>query len=144
MAYVIVEEAPSEVFHYTKRGNLDSILRDRTIRRFSDTECWFCLSLKDTLACMQQTVMDEGKPFYRNDGSIGFYPKFHAGDYVILRLTPDNATGEWVHWMQEMPSWSTPDMLRAAREFSLLKFGYRGDLRFAPAPVVIKVSGLLR
>ena len=62
MAYVIVEEAPSEVFHYTKRGNLDSILRDRTIRRFSDTECWFCLSLKDTLACMQQTVMDEGKP----------------------------------------------------------------------------------
>lgn len=30
---------PSEVYHLTKKKNLDSILADQTIRRFGDTEC---------------------------------------------------------------------------------------------------------
>ena len=38
---------PSTVYHLTQKGNLDSILDDGRIRRFSDTECWFCESLED-------------------------------------------------------------------------------------------------
>ena len=33
---------PSEVYHLTKKANLESILDDGAIRRFDDTECWFC------------------------------------------------------------------------------------------------------
>ena len=36
---------PSEVYHLTKKANLESILDDGAIRRFDDTECWFCESL---------------------------------------------------------------------------------------------------
>ena len=44
MAYEKVPR-PSTVYHLTQKGNLDSILDDGRIRRFSDTECWFCESL---------------------------------------------------------------------------------------------------
>ena len=63
MAYQKVPR-PSTVYHLTQKGNLDSILDDGVIRRFNDTECWFCESLDKMKAYMEQTVMCEGKPYY--------------------------------------------------------------------------------
>ncbi len=62
MAY-IKERAPSKVYHLTKKENLDSILEAGRIRRFSDSECWFCTDLQKMKAYMEQTVMCEGKPY---------------------------------------------------------------------------------
>ena len=101
MGYIRLDEQPGEVYHYTHRKNLDSILRDGRIRRMGDRECWFCASLEDTLTLMRATVMMEGKPYYKVGGSIGRYPKFVPEDYVILRLNPRFQKGEWVQWMQE-------------------------------------------
>ena len=56
MAYV-KEHPPSEVYHLTKKENLNSILEDGMIRRFSDTECWFCVDLQKMKAYMEQTVI---------------------------------------------------------------------------------------
>lgn len=64
MGYIRLDEQPGEVYHYTHRKNLDSILRDGRIRRMGDRECWFCASLEDTLTLMRATVMMEGKPYY--------------------------------------------------------------------------------
>jgi len=50
---------PSEVYHLTKKANLESILDDGAIRRFDDTECWFCESLAKMKAYMEQTVLCE-------------------------------------------------------------------------------------
>ena len=36
---------PSTVYHLTKKDNLNRILDDGQIRRFRDTECWFCETL---------------------------------------------------------------------------------------------------
>ena len=47
MAYEKVPR-PSTVYHLTKKEHLDSILDDGVIRRFDDTECWFCESLDMT------------------------------------------------------------------------------------------------
>ena len=44
---------PSEVYHLTKKANLESILDDGAIRRFDDTECWFCESLAKMKAYME-------------------------------------------------------------------------------------------
>ena len=60
MAYQKVSR-PSTVYHLTQKGNLDSILDDGVIRRFNDTECWFCESLDKMRAYMAQTVLCEGK-----------------------------------------------------------------------------------
>lgn len=62
MAYV-KENAPSKVYHLTKKEKLNSILEDGRIRRFGDTECWFCTDPQKMKAYMEQTVMCEGKPY---------------------------------------------------------------------------------
>lgn len=143
MPYRRISEAPTEVYHYTRRENLDSILHDGRIRRFGDSETWFCKSLEDTLTLMRATVMIEGKPYYKVDGSLGFYPPFHPDEYIILKLKPRGQGGRWVHWMEEMPPGTPPILRQAAEMFSLLKMGFRGDLKFQPNPEIIEVSELL-
>lgn len=48
MAYVKAR-IPTEVYHLTKRENVESIRTDKRIRRFGDTECWFCRTPEDML-----------------------------------------------------------------------------------------------
>lgn len=144
MGYERVAERPSVVYHYTKRENLPSILKDGRIKRMGDTECWFCLSLEDTLSVMKDTVMAEGKPYYKVGGRLARYPKFIPGDYIILKLTPRWQNGEWVRWMQELPPGADPQLRKAADAFSMKKVGFRGDMKFYPAPEVLECSQLLQ
>lgn len=135
MAYVKVRP-PAEVYHLTKKEHLDSILDDGVIRRFDDTECWFCESLEKMKAYMAQTVLCEGKPYYAVGGQLCRYPKFVPEDYVLLKLEPHGGGNNWCRWEQEVPPGSPMALIRAAREFSALKIGYRGDLAFRNAEVI--------
>ena len=85
---------------------------------------------------MEQTVMCEGKPYYAVGGQLCRYPKFVPEDYVLLKLTPSHAKDNWYRWDQEIPPGSPKELARAAREFSLLKIGYRGDMAFRNAEVI--------
>ena len=143
MAYERIEKPESNLYHYTKKEWLDSILQDGRIRRFGDRECWFCTSLEDTLSLMEYTVMQEGKPYYDVNGGLRRYPAFIPEDYVVLRLTPRYQNGEWVRWNQEVPPESPDELLEAAREFSRLKVGFCSDLKFQENPEVIEVAQLL-
>lgn len=144
MGYEHVTERPSVVYHYTKRENLPSILKDGRIKRMGDTECWFCLSLEDMLSVMKETVMKEGKPYYKVGGQLARYPKFIPGDYIILKLTPRWQSGEWVRWMQEVPPGTPPQLREMAKAFSMKKVGFRGDMKFYPNPEVLECSQLLQ
>lgn len=135
MAYVKVS-APTELYHLTKAENLNSILEDGMIRRFEDTECWFCETLPKMKAYMAQTVLCEGKPYYAANGRLCRYPKFVPEDYVLLKLTPALKRDKWYRWDQEVPPGSPIELVRAAKEFSELKVGYRGDLAFRCAEVI--------
>lgn len=135
MAYVKVS-APTELYHLTKAENLNSILEDGMIRRFGDTECWFCESLDKMKAYMAQTILCEGKPYYAVDGKLCRYPKFVPEGYVLLKLTPALKRDNWYRWDQELPPGSPMTLVKAAREFSALKVGYRGDLAFRNAEVI--------
>ena len=141
MAYQKVPR-PSTVYHLTQKGNLDSILDDGMIRRFNDTECWFCESLDKMRAYMAQTVLCEGKPYYAVGGQLCRYPKFVPEDYVLLKLTPSHAKDNWYRWDQEIPPGSPRGLVQAAKEFSRLKIGYRGDMAFKE-PEVIDVPKFL-
>lgn len=135
MAYEKVPR-PSTVYHLTKKEHLNSILDDGVIRRFDDTECWFCESLDKMRAYMAQTVLSEGKPYYAVGGHLCRYPKFVPEEYVLLKLTPRGYEDNWYRWDQEIPPDSPKELVRAAREFSLLKIGYRGDMAFRNAEVI--------
>ena len=135
MAYVKVRP-PVKIYHLTGKDNLNSILDDGVIRRFNDTECWFCESLDKMRAYMEQTVMCEGKPYYAVGGQLCRYPKFVPEDYVLLKLTPSHAKDNWYRWDQEIPPGSPKELVQAAKEFSGLKIGYRGDLTFRNAEVI--------
>ena len=88
--------------------------------------------------------MQEGKGFYKVDGTIGHYPKFVPEDYVILELQPMYQAGGWVRWMQEVPPGAPEDLQLRAYAFSMLKVGFRGDLAFKGWPNVIEVAPLLQ
>lgn len=141
MAYQKVSR-PSTVYHLTKKEHLDSILDDGVIRRFDDTECWFCESLEKMKAYMAQTVLCEGKSYYAVGGHLCRYPKFVPEDYALLKLTPRGYEDNWYRWNQEVPPGSSKELVQAAKEFSLLKIGYRGDMAFKE-PEVINVPKFL-
>lgn len=144
MAYERISKPEGCLYHYTKRDRLDSILRDGRIRRMGDRECWFCTSLEDTLALMEHTVMQEGKPYYGLGGVLRHYPTFKPEDYVILKLEPRYQSGEWVRWNQELPQNAPPELIEEARVFSRLKVGYRGDFKFREHPEVMEAATLLQ
>lgn len=72
MGYVKVG-IPDTVYHLTKKNNVDSILKDGKIKRFNDSECWFCRSKPDMLRYMQMTVLCEGKLFVDVNGCLNRY-----------------------------------------------------------------------
>ena len=135
MAYEKVSR-PSTVYHLTQKGNLDSILDDGMIRRFNDTECWFCESLEKMKAYMAQTVLCEGKPYYAVGGQLCRYPKFVPEAHVLLKLRPCDQPDNWYRWDQEVPPGSSRELMQAAKEFSMLKIGYRSDMAFRNAEVI--------
>lgn len=135
MAYQKVPR-PSTVYHLTQKGNLDSILDDGRIRRFSDTECWFCESLDKMRAYMEQTVMCKGKPYRTADGQLCHYSNFNSEAYILLKLTPIRQENAWYRRTQEQPSSSSDEVMQAEREFFPLSIGYRGDMAFQNAEVI--------
>lgn len=142
MAYERIEAPKGSLYHYTQKDRLDAILQDGRIRRFGDRECWFCISLADTLRLMEMTVMKEGHPYVDTRGFLQRYPAFVPEDYIILKLEQRYQNGEWVRWNQEMPPGCPPEILAEAEEFSLLKKGFRGDLKFYQNLQGIEVSSL--
>lgn len=143
MAYERLAISPTELYHLTKREALDSILRDGRIKPADGLECWFCLSVPDMLRYMEYTVMQEGKSYVAADFTMKRYPQFVPEDYVILKLTPRFQNGQWVRWNQEFPPGAPPGLLERGAEFSRLKVGFRGALKFYANPEVIEVAQLL-
>lgn len=143
MAYERMDKPAGSVYHYTRRENVPAILKDGRIRRMGDIECWVCTSLEDTLALMRDTVMKEGRPYYKAGGILGHYPRFEPEDYVILKLEPRYQNGQWVRWNQEVPPGSPPELVEAAHVFSQRKLGYRGNLKFYSHPEIIEIALLL-
>ena len=127
---------PTEVYHLTKKENLDSILSDKRIRRFGDTECWFCRDIPDMLRYMEYTVLNEGAPYIGVGGRMMHYPKFEPREHVLLKLTPQKWEDKWYQWNQVVPQNASAKAKERAAEFSSLKVGYRGDLRFSEFEVI--------
>ena len=144
MAYERIDGPKGLLYHYTKRENIEPILQDGRIRKFKDRECWFCTSLEDTLRLMELTVMEEGKLYYDANGLPRRYPKFIPEEYVVLELSPRYQNGDWVIWNQEFPDGAPEDIRKLGEEFSHLKIGFRGDLRFYENPNIYEVAELFQ
>lgn len=144
MSYERITNIPETLYHYTKKDNIESILNDGKIKKFKDSECWFCTSIEDLLRYMELTVMNEGQPYYDTNGIRKSYPPFVAEDFVVLELTQRFQNGEWVKWNQEYPLNTPLEFQSLQKEFSDLKVGFRGDFKFKANPQVIEVAELLQ
>jgi len=143
MAYERINRPEGLLYHYTKKENAEQIIRDGKVKRFRDRETWFCSSLEDTLKLMEMTVMQEGKLYFDAVGLPKHYPPFVAEDYVILELSPKYQSGDWVMWNQEFPVGVSEEIRKLGEEFSHLKLGFRGDLKFYENPTIHEVAELL-
>jgi hypothetical protein len=85
---------------------------------------------------MEYTVLCEGKPYIATGGVLKHYPKFISEEHVLLKLTPAKWEDKWYHWNQELPPNASQAVKDQAEEFSRLKVGYRGDLRFSRMEVI--------
>ena len=94
---------------------------------------------------MAMTVMNEGQKYIAPDRTIKRYPKFEPESYVMLRIVPAKWEDKWYQWNQELPANASPEALQQAKEFSELKLGYRGDLRFSQVEVfeMTEVMGIV-
>lgn len=78
------------------------------------------------------------------DGLPKRYPKFCPDEYVIPELIPRYQNGEWVKWNQEIGRCCTAEQKVLVDEFSNLKIGYRGNLKFKSEPKMIEISEALQ
>ena len=72
------------------------------------------------------------------------YPKFVQEEYVVLELSPRYQNGDWVIWNQEFPDGAPEEIRKLGEEFSHLKIGFRGDLRFYENPNIYEVAELFQ
>lgn len=100
--------------------------------------------LGDALRLMELTVMEEGKLYYDANGLPRRYPKFVPEEYVVLELSPRYQNGDWVIWNQEFPGGAPEEIRKLGEEFSHLKIGFRGDLRFYENPNIYEVAELFQ
>lgn len=141
--YMPIPFSPKEVYHYTKKANVESILNDGVILRHNDTECWFSLSLYDMLIYMGYTVMVEGAPYITVGGGVKHFPKFKPEDFVVLKLEPlHKSMSKWVRWVDDIPNNKLPKEHREA--VNRARVGYRGNLRFKPNPEILEMVDLHR
>ena len=93
MGYERIQKPEGLLYHYTRKENLESILRDGRIRKFCDRETWFTKSLADTLRLMSLTVMQEGAAYYDARGRLQRYPAFVRRIMYVLELTRATRAG---------------------------------------------------
>lgn len=143
MAYETIRRPEGAVYHYTTKENQSGILKDGRLRRFGNQECWVCSSLEDTLRLMGLTVMQEGNSYCTRGGTLKQYPPFTPEDYIILKMQPDVQDGDWVIWKQTTPTDAPQEVLDLADEFSFLKKGFRGDLKFIGEPEIFEFTDFM-
>ena len=61
-----------------------------------------------------------------------------------MELSPRYQNGDWVIWNQEFPDGAPEEIRKLGEEFSHLKIGFRGDLRFYENPNIYEVAELFR
>ena len=93
-----------------------------------------CECFDDNKAYLYRRAMEENNPDVR-----GLLLKdremLTSMQAEMLRIVPAKWEDKWYQWNQELPANASPEARQQAKEFSELKLGYRGDLRFSQVEV---------
>lgn len=79
---------PKEIYHFTKKENLESIMKDRIIKHFSDIYTFYCPTEEEAkwflynVTCNPKTVTVGTDGIKRKNNN-------NIDDFVLLKITPD-------------------------------------------------------
>ena len=73
------------LYHYTLKSNVESILKDKSIRSRDDF-VFFTGSLADSVKAFNNEIMTEGRPYFDLDGVLRYREKCDRKDYCILKI----------------------------------------------------------
>jgi len=73
------------LYHYTLKSNVESILKDKSIRS-RDDYVFFTGSLADSVKAFNNEIMTEGRPYLDLDGVLRYREKCDRKDYCILKI----------------------------------------------------------
>lgn len=124
---------PSIVFHYTKRNNVESIMRDRTIKRFKDVYTFFSNSESDSdfllenLACNPKAGVRDYKGIIRDNIN-------KKEDFVLLKILVNKNYTDSTKWYQSDSTEGTAEDL--VKEINAKTICFKGDLRCSKIEIV--------
>ena len=73
------------LYHYTLKSNVESILKEKSIRSRDDF-VFFTGSLADSVKAFNNEIMTEGRPYFDLDGVLRYREKCDRKDYCILKI----------------------------------------------------------
>ena len=143
MPYIKSIHIPKKVYHFTKKENYESIIRDGKIIAYDGRESWFCLTISDMIQYIKLTICNEGGKYISSDKKLKEYPKFIPEDYIVLELKPRYSKDNWYYYIDNLIPEDFNFRL-ASLSLSKIKIGYRGDLEFKGRPKVYEMTEILK
>lgn len=121
---------PKEIYHYTKRENLEKILYDGYIKHGSDMMCCVSGSLSDAFMIIGNTIMRGGAAYYSVEGIKLCYPRFIPSDYVIIKSDVRYSKWDkWYWWFDNGDVGLGGVMKKMKITYEKMKLFYMGNLR---------------
>lgn len=142
MGYVKSIIVPKKVYHYTRRENVESIMKEGKIYPADGLESWYCLTLDDLKQYLELTAMNEGQPYVDSDFQIKKYPKFIPENFVILELKPRYSD----HWYYFYTSEYDKKINNSHTENPLdkIKICHKGTMEFKNSIKIIEMTELIK
>lgn len=79
---------PKEIYHFTKKENLESIMKDRTIKHFSDVYTFYCPTEEEAKWFLYNVTCNPKAVTVGADG-IKRKNNNNIDDFVLLKIIPD-------------------------------------------------------
>lgn len=79
---------PEYIYHFTKKYKVESIKKDRQLKKFKDIYIFACESYEDCIVVIQNTLLNPNAKFIDFDGIAKKYNNVNIEEYVILKLKP--------------------------------------------------------
>ena len=87
---------PQIVYHFTRRKNVDSIVKDRQLKKFKDTHVFVCENYEGCIEVIKSTILNPNARYVDFDGMVKKYNPEDIKDFVIMKLeTRFSKTMNW-------------------------------------------------
>lgn len=133
MLFKRLEFLPETVYHYTKKDNIESIIKDKKIKKFKDKYTFFTMSELDSDFLMSNLTCNPLARTRDYNGIIRTNTN-KKEDYILLKLKVDRKYVDNTLWYSSDSTGGGNSKL--AQEINSRTICYKGDLKYTEIEVI--------